>query len=333
VVLSSHPELVHELAVVSPLFYETDRIEVGRRLDYSRWINFVELPSSTRWSEISDGITKLLAFQDVSDKHNAISELISSLKPSDRITGETLTLLDAWLALLNRGATTSERTEREELIASVNRAKYFDNARNIIDRRLPLFLTLQNEVITKAYSRQSSFLEGDWQDPLTYCLSALLRNMTMQHADEGSKEHILEQLDELLAQLNFLDFKIVLNFSQDCLKLNILTSKNNSVDLAQINAMQQLQVRAALCMCVPRVLYEVDPILLFDDPVEISTASMAEDVLSLAKEVSKTCQCLYATSSKDLLKRGLSVKQYTDNEIEIARGASNSGDTSRVMEV
>ncbi len=58
-VFTSTPPLVEQLAACSPLFYETDRIEVGRRLDYSRWINFIELASSTRWSEISEEIKEL----------------------------------------------------------------------------------------------------------------------------------------------------------------------------------------------------------------------------------------------------------------------------------
>ena len=60
-VFNATPDLVQELSSIGDWFYETDRIEVGRRFDYSRWINFVELASSTRWSEISSDIEDLLA--------------------------------------------------------------------------------------------------------------------------------------------------------------------------------------------------------------------------------------------------------------------------------
>ena len=131
--------LVRELGAITPPLYETDRVEVGRRLDYSRWINFVELASSTRWSEVSEGVKMLL--QRISPSGTdapAIHHLVSTTSPTDRVKGGLAETLAGWLAGLHPHEVESD--DLDQLLEKVLRAKKFTQARETIAKRLPLFL-------------------------------------------------------------------------------------------------------------------------------------------------------------------------------------------------
>ena len=143
-VFSATPELVGHLTVAGDWFYETDRIEVGRRLDYSRWINFVELASSTRWSEISDDISSLIekASGLSPDLASPPAEIICSLRPSDRIKDELQEELASWLKNLPSEIWDNSRQLLEKTITAVMRAEHFQIARDIVRNRLPLFVVI-----------------------------------------------------------------------------------------------------------------------------------------------------------------------------------------------
>lgn len=136
------PDLVRDLAAVSPHLYETDRIEVGRRLDYTRWINFVEVASSTRWSEIAEGLQQLmnLAEKGMPEQTAYLAHSIASLQPSDRIKDGRDTILAEWLQALPTALTGNSRQLAENLLIAVLRAEHFRTARRIVEKRLPLFI-------------------------------------------------------------------------------------------------------------------------------------------------------------------------------------------------
>jgi hypothetical protein len=138
-------DLVRELAAVSPHLYETDRIEVGRRLDSTRWINFVEVASSTRWSEIAEGLQQLmnLVKKDMPERTASLADSIASLQPSDRIKDGRDTILAEWLQTLPTALTGNSRQLVEDLLTAVLRAEHFRTARRIVEKRLPLFMVLQ----------------------------------------------------------------------------------------------------------------------------------------------------------------------------------------------
>jgi hypothetical protein len=144
-VFASDPLLVHELSEIDPDLMETDRIEVGRRLDYSRWLNFVEISSSGRWSEI---VTPMLALRHYLDEklpaqpsHPADS-LLADLRAVDRITGNVADILKDWL----RQAETVVDEKHLVQIAScrqvVERHERFARARRLVEDRLPPFVLL-----------------------------------------------------------------------------------------------------------------------------------------------------------------------------------------------
>ncbi|MFT5701328.1 MAG: hypothetical protein ACI8ZB_004219 [Desulforhopalus sp.] len=139
-VFGAPPGLVTELGMLDQNLYETDRIEIGRRLDYSRWLNFVELSSSTRWKEIEPDVLRLLQplKQTGSTHYDDANSLIMNLKGSDRIKGETASQL---LFLLQELDIFQENKDlREETVALIERATHFQTAREVIIQRLPLLI-------------------------------------------------------------------------------------------------------------------------------------------------------------------------------------------------
>ncbi len=128
-VFSATPKLVKELAAVSEWLYETDRIEVGRRLDYSRWINFVELASSTRWSEISADMLKLLGQAQRLTPNLATppADIIQTLKPTDRIKNELQDQLAHWLQSLPSELWESSRQLIEATITRRHASRAFSS--------------------------------------------------------------------------------------------------------------------------------------------------------------------------------------------------------------
>lgn len=139
-VFGATAELVTELGLLDDNLYETDRVEIGRRLDCSRWLNFVELSSSTRWQEIKESVTHLLLpLQQIDSKRYAEAFLLTkNLKGSDRVVGEIAERLLFFLKSLK------DQQENKVLLAKtvalINRDAHFQTAREVVLKRLPLLI-------------------------------------------------------------------------------------------------------------------------------------------------------------------------------------------------
>lgn len=134
-------DLVRELGQITPPLYETDRIEVGRRFDYSRWINFVELASSSRWSEVSSDLRQLCG--QVTTIHpgvELITRLLETMAATDRIKGPTALQLEAWLKDLQDDLRND--WDVEDLLEKVARWRRFGEARHLVEAHLPLMMRL-----------------------------------------------------------------------------------------------------------------------------------------------------------------------------------------------
>ena len=132
--------LVRDLGALSPHLYETDRVEVGRRLDYSRWINFVEISSSSRWSEVAEDIRTLLHQYPEGPEAQAVQQLLLEAVPADRVKGAMAEELTAWLSTLEDRQ--SDIALYEGIVEQVHRARQFTAARELLNGRLPQFLAV-----------------------------------------------------------------------------------------------------------------------------------------------------------------------------------------------
>lgn len=66
-VFAADPSLIVELGKIEPILDGLDRIEAGRRLDGSLWLNFVEIASACRWRAIDADAAQLL--EDLHQQH------------------------------------------------------------------------------------------------------------------------------------------------------------------------------------------------------------------------------------------------------------------------
>ena len=144
-VFGTTAELVTELGLLDDNLYETDRIEIGRRLDYSRWLNFVELSSSTRWKEIeADVVQLLLPLQQIDSKrYNDAISITKSLKGSDRVKDDLAERLHFFLQNLEDQE--ENKVLLEETVALIDRATHFQTAREIVLKRLPLLIYFNSQ--------------------------------------------------------------------------------------------------------------------------------------------------------------------------------------------
>jgi hypothetical protein len=153
-VFNTESDLVRELGAITPLLYETDRIEVGRRLDNSRWVNFVEIASSTRWSEIDDQIRALRCSQTAKNSDTAeVDRLLKKIKKTDRIKGETAEILVAWLTACGQyHAELAEAPDPIDLLEAVRRAELFSAGRTLVRKKLPLFILINPTAVACSHS-------------------------------------------------------------------------------------------------------------------------------------------------------------------------------------
>ena len=135
------PGLIRDLGQITPPLYETDRIEVGRRLDYSRWINFVELASSSRWSEISPELRRLCEQLDPGyPGGEMIRNFLDTMADTDRLHGDAAWQLEIWLTRLKDDQ--HNIGDVEALIEKVARWRRFGAARRLVEEQLPLIMRL-----------------------------------------------------------------------------------------------------------------------------------------------------------------------------------------------
>jgi hypothetical protein len=139
-VFNASSSLVTELGSITSTLYATDRIEVGRKLDYSCWINFVELASSCRWSDVSADIGKLMETDPPLSRSHSLANLVGGMKETDRIRGEAMDILSDWLNDLRGGHADQELIG--SLISKIRRASYFADARRVVAARMPLFVSM-----------------------------------------------------------------------------------------------------------------------------------------------------------------------------------------------
>jgi hypothetical protein len=141
-IFAASPELVTELSAIDAAFYETDRIEFGRRRDFSQWINFVELSGSTRWSEIEPTVSRLLSRikPDAPTIAAGLQTAIESLRGVDRIKDAKATQLKELLQALRQGLPQNEQPLLDQCLQAIDRARHFRQAKELVATRLPLFL-------------------------------------------------------------------------------------------------------------------------------------------------------------------------------------------------
>ena len=157
-VFGTTAELVTELGLLDQNLYETDRIEIGRRLDYSRWLNFVEISSSTRWKEIEADVLELIHPMERihSQIYTEATSFIDGLKGSSRVKDEVAERLLYFLQDLENQQQNNALLRKT--VDLIKRASHFQAARRLVFQRLPLLIYFngQGNIAAPLIGHQSS---------------------------------------------------------------------------------------------------------------------------------------------------------------------------------
>lgn len=105
-----------------PSLYELDQVEVGRRLDNSRWLNFVEISQSLKWSDISDKLHLLLECEDgfFREKYT-----LPRFNTGDRLRGEVGRMVSIYLNILSEIVSCYDHTLFQDIEYIANKDKRF----------------------------------------------------------------------------------------------------------------------------------------------------------------------------------------------------------------
>lgn len=305
-VFTATPSLVKKLGSISEWLYETDRIEVGRRLDYSRWINFVELAASTRWSEISADMQTLLDQVQHSSPYltSPLTDIISSLKPADRIKNELADQLIHWLQNLPPELQKDFHQLIEPMISAAMRADHFRTARQMVRTRLPLFVLLGSS------DSDSASLHN-----LLQLISDRINPTGKKPGDDA--QTFLDELNEQLQTLQFSGKILQLGRTPPGLSLNFAGKPMQMSAGDPLSSLSQLQAKACLAIACSRLIYRTEPILLFAGPEQALPSTLHSELADFVNHISSTCQCLYSFSQVNIFPDDVVGKRYSADDLNM----------------
>ena len=307
-ILDASPKLVHQLAQISPLFYETDKIEIGRRLDLSRWLNFIEMPSSTRWSEVSADISSLLKGDFRPEKAAGINNYIENLLPSHRIKGPLQQSLSLWLNQLI--IQVPQKTELlQTLLLKVNRADHFSTARALLDKRIPLFVKI--DTVSPGSTGSSS--------ALSHLRDIYEKRITSSPPlSRRGNQPFIEQVNHELSSVHFLQPEIQFYSAHDSTRLVINHEGHTYPNVTMLSTVLQLQIISALAIVLSRIDYKSDPLLIFHIADQTTSSKDERLLASQINTIAGCCQCILGTDNNNLLRQGFDGIKYEAEEITAA---------------
>lgn len=249
-VFAAEVSLIKKLATLTPILYETDLIEIGRRLNYSRWINFIEIASSTRWDEISTELENLLKTGHMSSEGTYIQGLLDTFSSTDRISGSVAETLENRLANLKQESA-GLQIQITDILDKVRRSAYFTKARSIVEEHIPLFVSIQPNSIS--YSDSLSYNTRPFPDQKNKLLRKMVRErMKTLFPDTPSKigrhssnfEHLQLLCSYMIsaAEMRSQPMPIIL--------LDLLDLEKADTTPEQIDTFLQSLTKCCQCLCI-----------------------------------------------------------------------------------
>lgn len=261
-IFTASPRLVKELAAIDPLFFETDRIECGRRRDRSRWINFVELANSSRWSEMQplvNGLVSLLRPESafIGERLRATT---APLRGSDRIRGEIAAELRERLVELGPFLPTRGQAELDRCLYTLDRAHHFQQARDIALHRLPVFVAVTGSTLGCPDQQIGGGVEPQSR-------SELFRFLAQSLAKDGlaGRRSLKTCLPQINRNLQRTDCEVVPQFEIAGEALSLYGMQNGAVmPFLEIPLVERLEMLLAALAAIHQQPYGVPPIFLID---------------------------------------------------------------------
>ncbi len=266
-VFSAPPELVRELSAIDPALIETDRVEAGRRLDNSRWITFVEISTSTRWSEIAESMhylhNRLPEHPDNAVRYQ-LEKLWSRLKdllPTDRLNTENAEFCCSWLdaAITLMPAKDAEVAKACQFKAK--RAERFINAKEHMQEWLPTMVKISRDLqLQPRYSLSSLMENHHTTDPVTLLLKQIFHEgiTTVSHKGESFERKMAESRENIAAYIGQIDLPIL-----------HLTDRGIEFEQSSKTGRAQQQMATILTICLLTDLCRRrQPLLLLDQLID-----------------------------------------------------------------
>jgi hypothetical protein len=292
--------LIRELSQIDPNLLETDRIEVGRRLDYSRWLNFVEIASSGRWSDI---VTPMLALRHYLDKklpvqpsHPADS-LLADLRAVDRLTGNVADTLKDWLRQAETVVDDKHLVQIAFCRQAVERHERFTRAKRLVEDSLPPHVLLHpGHILRPVYALDdlpSPESAGGGEGPVGDLL-ACLRQKTASAGSIAERRLLLQQ--ELAAGAEGLgplaaDSGLALPRFQ-------VTDEAVRIEQAELPgpaAARMTYLVSVLLLC--QAVYRRLPVLLLADFEQDLTRPEQVILFERIRDLGMSCQVVYAPAT------------------------------------
>lgn len=294
-VFSAQPNLVRELDSIDPALIETDRIEVGRRLDLSRWITFVEISASTRWSEIADQMKTLRERLQHSGKGVELlsqADFIDMLATSDRVKGEVAVTCVNWLNSVADVLTEDDRSLLDVCIQKTQRAERFITARQKVEEWLPPTIAVHKEQSIRAHYPFSLLEKVDTGcDPVVSLMRKIFHSYRL--GSKRGRERFCSTLKE-----PYVDIKSLLVAG---IILPELVVNENGFTLTGYTPDSILAKRVQLMGLVAllsTVCYGRPPLLLIDQLDEGMDDETADTFIGWLQDFSGYCQIILATGSR-----------------------------------
>ncbi len=276
------PQLVHKLGYINTMFYETDRIEVGRRLDFSRWISFVELPGSSKIEEFEKKAAPIFAALSQQQREE-YENLVSSWQFNDRISGQLAIQLREWWINTTKGS--SERALSAECLKIIELEHETNKARNIVEGAMPFTLFIDHSSPLKTTYTIEQLAEEHHTDSFVSFLCQMKDALFPASATERSKlKTEIENITDKFRQ-DFVVPEIIPGAGQ----LLISGGKNTSHCIDRI----------LIYLILAKASHLQSPVFLIDlDGVKTPSNTMKKLNKQLG-QLSAQCQLIIHTSNKE----------------------------------
>jgi hypothetical protein len=293
-VFSSEPELVRALDIIDPALIETNRIEVGRRLDYSRWITFVEISASSRWSEIVEQMQQLhvlAANLDILPESATQNDLFERLVGTDRLKGHFADECRQWLCDVGSLLPTEAQSLVDHCLLVVGRAERFRLAREKVELWLPRTIRLSPEYEVRPVYKVSEVLSAQAEyDPVLSLLSSLVRKYSI---GVGESEDIAEM------SVVIEDARLSLQpFMPSGMAVPDVRYNGQQFVIERMPARNIFEANVFLVVTVcllTQLVYEQKPLLLLDGFDNTLSVADTLEMIGWVQQFGRYCQLIFTT--------------------------------------
>lgn len=289
--------LIHELSEIDPDLLETDRIEVGRRLDYSRWLNFVEIASSGRWSDIAEPMQALRHWLNETQPLHPAGTLPANLQATDRITGEVAEGLKEWLKQVEAVADGARLSQIASCRQAVERHERFVRARRLVEDRLPpLVLLHPDQDLRPVYildDRASAGDSGRGEDLVGHLLARLWQKTGA--AGPVAERQLLLRQDLAASAEKLASLAADTGLALPRFRLTEGTAEIEQAGLSGPAAARMTRLFSVLLLC--QAVHGRLPVLLLADFEKNLDRPGQVNLFERIREIGMSCQVVYAPAT------------------------------------